>query len=189
MDTRGHLWALVDTMTRRAPGPCHALGVALLLSALTLLGGCSSGGNAPSAPPTTQVTRPTSSDSTSSDPTSSDPTSSDPSPASPPVASGPGRGSDGAYCAALQAEQGELSALSGAVTDREAVQRGVAALQRIQDVAPEEVRPAWGDFIAFAVTAALGAATARPGATDRLRGARATIAAHAGRTCGVAPTP
>ncbi|MEO7752035.1 MAG: hypothetical protein ABIS35_01335 [Terracoccus sp.] len=171
-------------MTWLVRRPVPALGAAVLLLAvlavLAVLAGCSSDGTpAPTTAPisaSAPALTPAPGTATSAAGSSTAPSAG----AADPVA---------AYCTALQDEQGELTALSGAVTDREAVQRGVAALQRIEDVAPAEVRPAWGDFIAFAVTAEKGDAAALAGATARLTAASATIAEHAVRTCGSAPLP
>ncbi len=181
-------------MTWLVRRPSPALGAAsvvlVVLVVLAVLAGCSTDGTtsatstspaarvAPVAPAATSTA--TAGPEPATSPAVTSPSSSPSTVAAAPVA---------AYCAALKDEQDELTALSGAVTDREAVQRGVAALQRIEDVAPEEVRPAWGDFIAFAVTAEKGDAAALVGATERLAAASATIAEHAARTCGSAPLP
>ena len=90
-----------------------------------------------------------------------------------------------AYCDALKSAQKELESMSAKITDKAALEQGLGVLQKIQAVAPAEVKSSWGDFVDFVRTAATGNSSALPAAMEKMQTASTKIATHARSTCGI----
>jgi len=90
---------------------------------------------------------------------------------------------DSAYCAALESGQKELESMSSKISDKAALEQGKAVLEKIEAAAPEEVKQAWGDLIAFVDAAASGDKSAVTAATAKMDASSTKIEAHAKATC------
>jgi len=102
------------------------------------------------------------------------------------TASGTGEAAgDAAYCDALKSGQKELESMTAKITDKAALQQGLAVLRKIEASAPTEVKSAWGDFIDFVTTAASGNTSAMAGALQKMQAAGTTIETHAKTTCNI----
>ncbi|CAN7413095.1 hypothetical protein LJR027_002469 [Terrabacter sp. LjRoot27] len=122
-----------------------------------------------SAPPTTAAG--SSSSSASSAPSATPSTTSAPS------------GADSAYCTALESGQRELESMSSKISDKAALEQGKVVLEKIEAAAPDEVKQAWGDLIAFVDAAASGDKSAVTAATAKMDASSTKIEAHAKATC------
>ena len=90
---------------------------------------------------------------------------------------------DAAYCAALESGQKELESMSSKISDKAALEQGKVVLQKIEAAAPEEVKQAWADLIAFVDAAASGDKSAVTAATAKMDASSTKIEAHAKATC------
>ena len=90
---------------------------------------------------------------------------------------------DSAYCAALESGQKELESMSSKISDKAALEQGKVVLQKIEAAAPDEVKQAWGDLIAFVDAAASGDKSAVSAATAKMDASSTKIEAHAKATC------
>ncbi len=89
----------------------------------------------------------------------------------------------GAYCDVLKSGQQELEGISGSLSDRAALEKGLAVVRKIEAAAPPEVKQAWGEFIGFVETLTSGSTSAVPDAMAKMEAAGASIESHAKSTC------
>jgi hypothetical protein len=90
---------------------------------------------------------------------------------------------DSAYCSTLESGQKELESMSSKISDKAALEQGRAVLEKIEAAAPDEVRQAWGDLIAFVDAAVSGDKSALTAATAKMDASSTKIEAHAKATC------
>jgi hypothetical protein len=95
----------------------------------------------------------------------------------------PPTGADSAYCAALESGQKELESMSSTISDKAALKQGKVVLEKIAAEAPDEVKQAWGDLIAFVDAAVSGDKSAINAAMTKMDASGAKIEKHAKATC------
>jgi hypothetical protein len=90
-----------------------------------------------------------------------------------------------AYCDALRTGQTELGKISGGVTDPAAAKQGMAALEKMQAAAPDEVASAWADLITMMKAVTSGDMNAAAAAADKAQQGMTAIEQHAKAECGI----
>lgn len=143
---------------------------ALLVAVLPLAAACTSGGTSTE---TTATSSPTSTTTMSSSPATETSTGQT------------AAGENSAYCDALKEGTAALEQVPGTINDPEAAKQALAILQKVEAAAPEEVKGAWSDLVAFAEAASTGDSNAVAAAAAKLQTSMTDIETHAKTECGI----